>query len=121
MKFRNATPHSLSIIEDDGNIVFMPKDFPAPRLAVTRQEFPRFKGLEGVRVMHSTMGEPEGMPPIEQGVLWIVSALVANHEINIFRSDLVYPGEAQRDAQGNITGAVGVCPGLGIVHNYIMS
>jgi hypothetical protein len=42
MKFRNATPHSLSIIEDDGNIVFMPKDFPAPRLAVTRHSLEWF-------------------------------------------------------------------------------
>jgi hypothetical protein len=60
------------------------------------------------------MGNPQGLPEPEDGVVLVVSALVA--EAAPEREDLAYPGEAIRDSDGKIVGAKGLCAGPGLAH-----
>jgi hypothetical protein len=60
------------------------------------------------------MGEPTGLPDPADGVIVIVSALVAEHPSVAHRTDLAYPGEAIRDPDGKIVGAKGLCAGPGL-------
>jgi hypothetical protein len=111
MQLKNLTPHPLNLLGSDGEIRSYAVDGPAPRLRVEREVVGELAGLPVVR---STMGEPEGLPPSEEGVVYVVSALVAEHPSLANRSDLAYPGEAIRDADGKIVGAKGLCAGPGL-------
>ena len=134
MKFLNLTPHTITIVEGEQSTVY-PVDGPAPRLAVAREALgsvPDSSGpgeynhcgqmiVEGllvqcprISVVRSTMGEPTGLPEPQDGVIVIVSALVAEHPSVASRTDLAYPGEAIRDADGKIVGAKGLCAGPGL-------
>lgn len=110
MIFLNFTPHPITIVEGEQSIVY-PVDGPAPRLAVEREAL---GCIGGISVVRSTMGSPTGLPEPADGVVLIVSALVAEHPSVAYRSDLAYPGEAIRDAGGKIVGARGLCAGPGL-------
>lgn len=128
MEFLNLTPHEITIIAD-GKSFDLPVDGPAPRLAVEREplgtipmDYEGFSGLlnretdcmADVQVCKTTMGDPVGLPEPQDGVLLIVSALVAEHPSLAWRKDLAFPGEAIRDPEGKIVGAKGLCAGLGL-------
>jgi hypothetical protein len=49
-----------------------------------------------------------GMPPAEQGCIYVVSALCAQSPELQGRTDVYAPGEAIRDAGGKIVGAEGL-------------
>lgn len=110
MTFMNLTPHPLTIVEGAESTAY-PVDAPAPRLAVDRESL---GCINGISVVRSTMGEPTGLPDPQDGVILIVSALVAEHPSVAQRTDLAYPGEAIRDADGKIVGAKGLCAGPGL-------
>jgi len=109
MELRNYTPHPLSVLDAAGAATAMPVFGPAPRLAVSRESL---GDLGGFPVVRSTMGAPEGLPDPEPGVVFIVSALVA--EAAPDRGDLAYPGEAVRDEAGRVVGCRGLCAGPGL-------
>ena len=110
MKLMNFTPHPITIV-DDGASTLYSVDGPAPRLNVEREALGR---LGGTSIVRSTMGEPTGLPDPQEGVVLIVSALVAEHPAVAHRRDLAYPGEAIRDPDGKIVGAKGLCAGPGL-------
>jgi len=110
MKFRNLTPHALTIVDGDKSII-LTVDGPAPRLEVERKALGQ---IGGISVVRSIMGVPTGLPEPEDGVILIVSALVAEHHSVAHRTDLAYPGEAIRDVDGHIVGAKGLCAGPGL-------
>ena len=110
MKFLNLTPHNLTIVTGEETRVY-PVDGPAPRLEVERVEL---GVLDGIPIVRSTMGNPFGLPETQDGIMLIVSALVAEHHSLASRIDLVYPGEAIRDETGKIVGAKGLCAGPGL-------
>lgn len=113
MKFVNLTPHPITIVEGDQSTLY-PVDGPAPRLAVEREALGQ---IDGISVVRSTMGEPVGLPDPQDGVIVIVSALVAEHSSVASRADLAYPGEAIRDTDGKIVGAKGLCAGPGLAES----
>lgn len=108
MELKNFTPHPIALHGPEG-IVNLPVAGPAPRLDVFRVSLGTMAGLPLVR---STMGNVQGLPAQEAGVVLVVSALVA--EAASKRTDLAYPGEAIRDAEGRIVGARGLCAGPGL-------
>jgi len=110
MKFMNLTPHPITIVEGEQSTMY-PVDGPVPRLAVEREVLGQ---INGIGIVRSTMGEPTGLPEPQDGVILIVSALVAEHPSVAWRSDLAYPGEAIRDSDGKIAGAKGLCAGPGL-------
>ena len=113
MKFLNLTPHDLCIV-NGGRSVHLSVDGPAPRLEVLRESLGilQMENTE-VGIVRSTMGKPLGLPDPQQGIILIVSALVAEHPVVAHRIDLAYPGEAIRE-NGKIVGAHGLCAGPGL-------
>lgn len=58
-----------------------------------------------IAITKTTYGEPNPLPPFQEGVLYIVSTLYRTQSP---RSDLVSPGRLVRDEFGNILGCVGL-------------
>ena len=104
LKLVNLTPHSLII---DGTVY--PVDGPAPRLGVDRK---RLGEICGHAIVRSTMGAPSGLPERQDGVILVVSALVAEHPSVVGRDDLAYPGRLLGTLMGRLWGLVGCVLGL---------
>jgi hypothetical protein len=64
-------------------------------------------GVE-IAVSQATFGALTGMPPSEDGIIYVVSALCAQAPELQGRMDVYAPGEAIRDATGKIIGAQGL-------------
>jgi len=110
MKFINMTPHTINVVNSDGEAVanFAPSGEIA-RLTVTREKVGEF---EGVEVFTSKFGEPSPLPAEKDGVAYIVSALYANglRAHGDKRTDIYVPGEAKRNEAGQVVG----CNGLNV-------
>ena len=103
--FVNCTPHVVRI----GNLELQPSGI-CPRVETVMQNLEPI-GL--VPIKKATFGSVADMPPVEAGKYYIVSQLVANHELNASRCDLFYPGELERDDKGNIIGCKSLFAGIG--------
>ncbi len=101
MKLKNLTPHNVVIINESTKIV-IPSDGIA-RVTETKTASTSID-VDGVVIetFKSSFGEVENLPPQEDGVMVIVSALVASAAKG--RDDLLVPGELVRDDGGNIVG-----------------
>ena len=101
MLLKNFTPHNVVIVNGAAKIV-IPSDGIA-RVTETKTVAPSID-VDGVAVetFVSAFGEVENLPPQEEGVMVIVSALVASATKG--RDDLLVPGELVRDDGGNIVG-----------------
>jgi hypothetical protein len=108
---KNFTPHTIKILTDKAEEVVLPVDGPAPRLAVTRELVGH---ADGIPVYRSVLGEPHNLPAPQPGVIFVVSALVAEHPALAGRDDLAYPGEAVRDSTGQVVGCRGLSAGPGL-------
>ena len=103
MKLKNFTPHNVVIvINDSTKKIVIPSDGIA-RVTETKTVAPSID-VDGVIIetFLSAFGEVENLPPQEEGVMIIVSALVASAAKG--RDDLLVPGELVRDDGGNIVG-----------------
>ena len=101
MLLKNFTPHNVVVIVNESKIV-IPSDGIA-RVTETKNVAPSIV-VDGVIIetFISSFGEVENLPPQEEGVMVIVSALVASAAKG--RDDLLVPGELVRDDGGNIVG-----------------
>jgi hypothetical protein len=105
-EFYNLTPHAITLLDDDNNVVAVIP--PEPEPARLSQETEHLEYPLSVTLY----GEPTGVPPEpEEGVFYIVSQLIFNA---IDREDLVVPAEVVRDAKGNIIG----CKSFGVKDVY---
>ena len=90
----NTTPHAINlpglVIPPSGDVV---------RVSVKLTDAGNHNGIPLVR---GTYGEVTGLPPEQDGVMYIVSALV--RAALPHRKDLASPAKLVRDAQGNIVG-----------------
>jgi hypothetical protein len=97
----NLTPHAV-VIHGGTEIVTLPPSGKVARRAVKRvqlaSELP-------VPVFATEMGEVVDLPAPVDGVLLIVSALVAD---SVRRADVMSPGELVRDDKGNVVGCKGL-------------
>jgi hypothetical protein len=103
MTFINLTPHSVSLMRDGSVLHISPEPIPArceeaETLSAT---------VAGYPVYNVTFGTVYGLPEPKEGVLYIVSRMVA--EALPDRHDLVFPHQLVRDSAGNIVG----CQALG--------
>lgn len=103
MKIINLTPHTVVICDQSGNVV---KSYPSEGAARVRIEFSERPSIDDVPVKSVTYAETEGLPPASADTFYIVSMVVA--QANPGRADLLCPnsapGEAVRDAAGQIIG-----------------
>jgi hypothetical protein len=106
VKIKNLTPHPLTIVGQNGTLQVPPFGQIA-RLAVTRTALDPVT-IDGVSlaVSRPSLGEITGLPPAEEGVILIVSALVAEASN---RGDVFSPGELIRSPEGVVIGAKGLC------------
>ncbi len=104
MKIRNLTPHALSLVSSVGSVVVIPPSGVVPRRETIRQTVAAVAGLP---VVAEALGRVVGLPDPEEGVVLVVSRLVA--EAVPGRADVYAPGEAVRDDGGRIVGARGLC------------
>lgn len=84
MKIINLTPHTITIIDDNGNVV---GSYESAGLA---------------RVDSLPLGDVVGLPEPEDGTVYVVSVLVAERLPH--RADLRVPGGQVRDGDGRIIG-----------------
>lgn len=105
-KIKNLTPHPITLVGENGTLTIQPSGQVA-RLAVTREMLAPIV-IDGVvlPVSRPTFGEIVGLPEPEAGVLFVVSALVAEQAK---RQDVVSVGELLRDEAGRVIGASGLC------------
>mgnify|MGYP000491132453 FL=1 len=102
MKLKNFTPHNVVIVINESTKIVIPSDGIA-RVTETKTATPSID-VDGVIIetFKSSFGEVENLPPQEEGVMVIVSAMAADAAKD--RNDLLVPGELVRDNDGNIIG-----------------
>lgn len=105
-KIKNLTPHPITLVGENGTLTIQPSGQVA-RLAVTRETLAPVV-IDGVvlPVSRPTLGEIVGLPEPKAGVLYVVSALVAQQAK---QKDVVSVGELLRDEAGRVIGASGLC------------
>jgi hypothetical protein len=102
--FVNKTPHSITVQTVDGTMTIEPT-FPPARVG---QDYLPAGEVDGIPVQQSVFGEVENLPEPEEGVVIIVSAMVAQQCVN--RTDVVAPdtgASAIRDEAGRIVAVRG--------------
>lgn len=99
----NLTPHEISIVNEEGNVI---KVFESAGVARAAQNDVQIGMLEGIPIIETTFGEPVDLPEYSQGTYYIVSALTAKAASLSGRStrDLLLTGKTVRNGDGQIIG-----------------
>ena len=108
-KLINLTPHAIIMMDDNENILLVIEpsgDVARVSVRTERTETLAMDGIE-IPVSKSVYGEVEGLPEAKDGVIYIVSSLVAQRVPE--RKDVFIPNESVRDEKGRIIG----CKSLG--------
>ena len=104
MKLINLTPHTINIVNDDGNpIVNVPA---SGSLARCKQVETVVGKVDGIQITRQEFGEVEGLPGPADNVMYIVSRLVKAACPD--RDDVVTPGPLVRDDSGQPIGCKGL-------------
>ena len=108
-KLINLTPHEVVLYANDGDTILerIPSSGNA-RVAMTEEIIGE---LNGVPVVNVVIGDVEGVPEPQEGVVYIVSFITLQAFIETSdRTDLVAPNTNSacvRDDEGNILGVMG--------------
>ena len=102
MTIKNYTPHPVNIIGSNGTTTI-----PSTGLIRLQATTVADEPINGIPTSYTAFGEPEGLPPYEEGTYYIVSQIVKSALPE--RADLLVPAEVVRDEAGNIIG----CRSLG--------
>jgi hypothetical protein len=105
MTIINLTPHAVSFIGDDGNIIRTIE--PSGTLARLATRTVKLGEVDGIPVTGTEFGAVEGLPEPTPNTVFIVSSLVAGRVPD--REDVFIPNESVRDEKGRIVG----CRSLG--------
>lgn len=105
MQFINLTPHTVNIIAEDGSELLA--IYASGDLARVSAETVVAGNIDGITITSTRYGEVQGLPEPQEGVAYIVSALVAQRVHG--REDVFVPSESVRDSNGRIIG----CRSLG--------
>lgn len=105
MKFVNLTPHSVSFVGADNEVVRTVE--PSGSLARVSAKTVVIGECDGLPITTTEFGEVEGLPEPCDDTIYIVSSLVAQRCRD--RHDVFIPNESIRDSNGRIIG----CKSLG--------
>ena len=101
MRFRNLTPHAITVVREDGcETVFQPDPQGPTRVSVRTETLP---AVAGFRLQLQAFGQVENLPEFDGDTVLIVSALVLAQCKD--RADAVAP-DTGRDAIRNDAGQV---------------
>ena len=100
---KNLTPHTVSIINEDGTVKAA---FPSESIARASQTAEHVGELDGIELVSMKFGATEDLPAPEDGIYYIVSVITANAAKAEGRttSDLVITADPVRDDSGRIIG-----------------
>ena len=99
----NCTPHVINVLTEEGIIDF-PTSGIVPRVSVTRTQVGT---INNIPVYGTVLGEIENLHEPVEGIIRIVSMMIAEHPSVKYRDDLIYPGELVRDESGKPIGCKG--------------
>lgn len=99
--FVNLTPHLLNIHTPSG-VVDIPTSGDVARVSTTKSVAAL---IDGIPIFDTVFGDVTGLPPVTDGVFFIVSRIVKNAVPN--RKDVLVPGAPIRDDNGVVIGADG--------------
>lgn len=101
MRLINLTPHAVNLIASEA--ITLPPSGMVARCAVERTQVGTIEvdGIE-IPVNKTSFGEVTGLPKPVEGIIYIVSALVAQAAK---RDDVLMVDDTVRDEQGRIIGA----------------
>jgi hypothetical protein len=94
MKIVNLTPHVINIGSEE--IV-------SSGIARCKEEIKIIDNINGIDIIEKKFGEIEGLPPVSEDTIYIVS-IVIGLAVKGNRNDCFVPGEQIRDDQGRIIG-----------------
>ncbi len=96
MRFRNLTPHAITVVREDGYETVFGPDLAGPaRVSVRTETLP---AIAGFRLQQQAFGQVENLPEFDEDTVLIVSALVLAQCKD--RADVVAP-DTGRDAIRN--------------------
>lgn len=97
---KNGTPHAVKVVDKDGVLIreILPEEI-TPRCSTTLEVV---GDVAGIPISRTAYGKVEDLPDPEEGVFWIVSALVRTQLPE--RKDLLSPGQLVRDSEGKVIG-----------------
>ena len=103
MTIINLTPHTVTIIGEDGVIK---ATFPSQGIARATQSAQRVGELDGIELVSMQFGEPENLPDPVAGTYYVVSIITANAAKAVGRrvDDLLITADSVRDEAGRIIG-----------------
>ena len=97
MQIVNMTPHSISIVDESGEVVReVAPSGSVPRVNFTTRPMPE---IDGIPVVEQGVGQIEGLPDVRAGVALIVSAVVRAAVPQ--RTDVYSPGALARWTEGD--------------------
>ena len=99
MNLVNLTPHPITVVMSDASQLTIRPDGTLARVNATKTPLPP---VNGIPVNATTYGQVMGLPNRNDGVGYIVSALVRLAVPH--RRDVFSPGELVRDGQNNVIG-----------------
>lgn len=104
MRIINLTPHAIGLATEDG-VVTIPASGTVARVAVSVSPAGEIETDYGrVPLVRLTYGDPVGLPDPQDGVVYIVSKVVADALPD--RPDLVYPDTSPESAIRNDAGQI---------------
>lgn len=98
----NLTPHAINVVTDAGTQTFAPSG----QVARCASSSAQVGDLNGIPLFRTKFGEVQGLPEPQDGVLYVVSALV--RQAVPHRPDVASPGDLVRDEAGNVVGCKGL-------------
>ena len=108
----NKTPHPITLVLEDGAKITLEPVLPTPRVSSSSVKTANYVVTDSDGVKHEIMreapvfGEVVDLPEPQEGVLYIVSMLVAARASN--RTGLVSPGRQLRNEAGQVIGCAGL-------------
>jgi len=98
----NTTPHNVNICDTNSKVIntFLKSDNPIRLNSVSN----KIGDINGIPVNSVAFGSAD-LPAFQEGIYYIVSALVKNAFQN--RSDLLVAHDVVRDSDGNVVGCKG--------------
>lgn len=102
MTLVNLTPHVINVILE-GSALALPTSGQVARVSSKSEKVGE---AAGVPLFATTFGEVVDLPQPEEGVLYVVSAMVRAALSS--RTDLASPGDPVRDGEGKVIGCRGL-------------
>ena len=112
MELINKTPHPVVLVLEDGAKITLEPVMPTPRVSSSSVVTATYTITDGNGIEHEIVreapvfGEVVDLPEPQEGVLYVVSMLVAARAVG--RNDLVSPGRQLRNEAGQVIGCAGL-------------